>query len=508
MVLSPPTPQFTRHRRTSSPLKHEYEPSTATESSPSETSTVERHEIYSESETSDDELEDEDIITPLPPVRAQHISATSRLGPDVSMEDEIVTRSNSASQAASGDAPTQQTTLGEAIAAVWHWHGDTGQYRLLKSGCRIVVTPGLVEAFDTSSSNPKDRPLISLELTPLVTMRRGTGVDVLVRSYPTERSTFKPTGETMFRPSNNPEDANKLYNMISDARKNNPTYIAMQNARGPFSGQPDPPGRQNPMRSSRAGGWFSWGGLSRRNSYRASAIAPSARLSESSVGTMSSAFSALKKFGANNKMFNIARSTLRSRATSSRGGSLYSTSTRSGDDSSPSHPVEASQGAASGIGLSHAKIRLYVRESQKKWHDLGRARLTILPVTPESTRPGTSATIRGPDGEQTSVENGNERSNSSSPPAPPTPLRNPVRDEKRILIHSKKDGTVLLDECLGESCFERIARTGIAVSVWEEFDEVAKEGGVVGGSFKVYMIQMKNEAETAYTFNIVGKNRY
>jgi hypothetical protein len=76
------------------------------------------------------------------------------------------------------------------------------------------------------------------------------------------------------------------------------------------------------------------------------------------------------------------------------------------------------------------------------------------------------------------------------------------------VIHGKKNGDVLLDVCLGESCFERVARTGIAVSVWEQFDSIAKQGGVAGGSFSIYMIQMKSEAETAYTFGLVGKLRY
>lgn len=513
LVLSPPTPQFARHRRTSSPLKHEYEPSTATESSPSETSTVEHYEMYSGSETSEDELEDDDIDTPLPPIRGRHISATTPPKPVREDADDTLAPSNSASQAPYRTVPAQSSKASEATAAVWYWNdGSSGGYKLLKSCCHIVVTPGLIEAFETN--NAGKRPLISLELTPMVGIRRGTGVDICIDSPPTERATFNKTGNIMFRPSTNPEDANRLYNLINHSRMNNPTYIALQNARGPFTTQPAPPVRQNSVRSTRFSGMFGLGGLSRKKSYRASAIAPpSTGLSESSIGTVSSAFSALKKFGANNKMFNVARSTLKSR-TGSRGGSLYSTSTRSGDDYSPtSEPIEASNAAVGSIGLSNAKIRLYIRESQKRWGDLGRARLTILPVSPPGSRPGTSsATSRDSNGDYVSPDGSgfaNEGASASSPAGPPSPLRSPARvEEKRILIHSKKDEAVLLDACLGESCFERIGRTGIAVSVWEEFDEVAKEGGVVGGSFRVYMIQMKNVAEAAYTFNIVGKNRY
>jgi len=106
-------------------------------------------------------------------------------------------------------------------------------------------------------------------------------------------------------------------------------------------------------------------------------------------------------------------------------------------------------------------------------------------------------------------------------------------------VNGKTKGEVLLDATLGESCFERVARTGIAISVWEdvkgpngEVGVVNAVGGVGGGRAVVYMVQvrfrfpdfgfysekgtvadcdklqMKSEAETAYTFSIVGKLRY
>ena len=52
--------------------------------------------------------------------------------------------------------------------------------------------------------------------------------------------------------------------------------------------------------------------------------------------------------------------------------------------------------------------------------------------------------------------------------------------------------------------------SAIAVSVWEENEGGAmpKKGGVTVGSSKIYMIQMKSEAEAAYTFGLVGKSRY
>ena len=84
----------------------------------------------------------------------------------------------------------------------------------------------------------------------------------------------------------------------------------------------------------------------------------------------------------------------------------------------------------------------------------------------------------------------------------------------RIIITSSKLKNLagapetILDAVLGESCFERIARTGIAVSVWSEDEVIAKEGGVIGGRTKTYMLQMRGEAETGWVFGLVGRLRY
>jgi len=209
-------------------------------------------------------------------------------------------------------------------------------------------------------------------------------------------------------------------------------------------------------------------------------------------------------------MFNIGRSTISSRE-GSRENSIYTSSENSSGSgaSSPMPPgsiADTNGGKAAPIGISNAKIRLYIRETASRWRDMGSARLTIM--RPTST-----------DGLQ-----------------PPRPQ---ARNEKRIVVNGKTKGEVLLDATLGESCFERVARTGIAISVWEdvkgpngEVGVVNAVGGVGGGRAVVYMVQvrfrfpdfgfysekgtvadcdklqMKSEAETAYTFSIVGKLRY
>lgn len=220
--------------------------------------------------------------------------------------------------------------------------------------------------------------------------------------------------------------------------------------------------------------WF--GGWGRSSSYRASSgRTPSIAPSESSIGSMSSAFSALKRFSSrNNGMFNIAQSTIGSRI-GSTANSVYTSSENSSSSgtNSPVPPgmvIEARRDAP--IGLVDAKIRLYIRETASKWRDMGSARLTIKRA---------ELNVQGPDGRPQSSGGANQQ----------------LAAEKRIIVNGKTKGEVLLDVQLGESCFERVARTGIAVSVWEdvvgpngEVGVVNAVGGVAGGRAKVYMIQV------------------
>ncbi|ODM16379.1 hypothetical protein SI65_08379 [Aspergillus cristatus] len=499
-VLSPTGGQ--QRRRGSSPLKHEYEPSTASDSysdSNSETSTVRRYDMDSASEYSGSEYDSEDedesedeLDSTLPPTESRDPPRSSEQASIVPSGSSI-SPSHSASQVGYRTVPAQPTKSSRVMASIFAW-SDKGTWEsLLSDECVIIVSPGLVEAYEMSvapsesghddgSQSSKVRPMIALELTPLVPIRRGTAIDISIRSPPTDRSKVTWSNNIMFR-SRNADECEVLYGLINTSRINNPTYIALQNARGPFADQPVPLERSN----NAAGGMFGW--PRRRKSYRASASSPRslADNSESSVGTMSSAFSALKRFGNGSKMFNITRSTV-----TSRNGQEDGASTAGGSTSGIGRIAAAIKGV-DGIGLSNAKIRMYVRETQTKWRDMGAARLTIMPApASSSTRPNTASSD----------------ANSNNPDARRSSLQEP---QKRIVVRGKTRNEVLLDVCLGESSFERVARTGIAVSVWEDAHAggaMPEKGGVTGGSYKIYMIQMKSEAEAAYTFGLVGKLKY
>ncbi|GAB1212240.1 hypothetical protein ATERTT37_001372 [Aspergillus terreus] len=507
-VLGPTGPR--PRRRGSSPLKHEYEPSTASDSiSDSDTSTVRRYNLYSESEYSDSDSseESEAELSSVAPLKADSHARTAAQASVVTSASSL-SPSNSASQGGYRSVPSQPAKSSTAVASVFAWSDKGSWDSIFPDDCRIIVSPGLIEAYQLGAAPigedgipvKNGRPLIALELTPLVPIRRGTAIDISIRSPPTERSKIAWSNNIMFR-SANADECEALYGLINQARINNPTYIALQNARGPFADQSVPIEPSN-----KPSGWFGW--PRRRKSYRASASPRSlADHSESSVGTMSSAFSALKRFGGGgSKMFSISRSSVTSRSRQKE-DSLYSSSAGSGTNFMSNAGIGRIAAAiknADGIGLSNAKIRLYVRETASKWRDMGAARLTIMPAAPEPPRPDTAVSGRS---DPSSAVDGTDESPPASGSASP---RRAVDSKKRILIRGKTRGEVLLDVCLGESSFERVARTGIAVSVWEENEGGAmpQKGGVMVGSSTIYMIQMKSEAEAAYTFGLVGKLRY
>lgn len=497
-------PSKVRPRRSSSPLKHEYAPSTASESpsSDSDTSTVAHNEPSSVSDSSEDEeLEQGDSATPLIPLGVVPPSEKATPPASVYQPNGTLAPSNSASQAPYKTVPSQPTKASKTIASIFSW-ADSGSWQSIHPDeCSIVITPGLIEAFEMSAAHstgkpiaapaPIDdveafsevastiltkeeqtrsqRPLIALELTPLVPIRRGTAIDISIRSPPTPASQFTANIQFMFR-SRNPEECEALYALINHSRINNPTYIALQNARPPTT-TASSMDRRISGSGSRSSSWF---GIGRSSSYRASSgrsvsIAPS----ENSIGSIISNTSLLKRFsGLGGGMFNISRSTISSR-TGSRANSIYTSSDNSsgtgGSGSGASTPLPPGMNAEK-MGLSDAKIRLYIREASGKWRDMGNARLTIMQPTPPTLRPGSA------DGMRPSTAH---------------------LKEKRIMVNGKTKGEILLDAQLGESSFERVARTGIAVSVWEdvigpngEVGVVNAVGGVGAGKVKVYMIQV------------------
>ena len=526
-----------KHRRSSSPLKHQYEPSTASESSSdSDASTIEHNVSGSVSDISSDDEFDQ-VPMPAPLALKPAFSKQTPPASVYSGAQGTLAPSNSASQAPYKTVPPQPTKANKTIASIFAWSDKGAWDSLHPDECSITITPGLIEVHEMSSAHSKlkppaasmpitdddafsqlssnltsvsdksqpERPLIALELTPHVTLRHGTAIDICVRSPPTPASRLAiATNNVMFR-SRNPEECEALYALLNHARIHNPTYIALMNARprDPSSFGVRPTSAAGSTRSS----WF--GGWGRSNSYRASTNGrpSSVAQSDNSIGSMASAFSALKHFKPNaGGLFNIARSTVTSRV-GSGANSIYSSSDSMNSSgysgaASPSIPAGV---ASDGIGLTGMIIRLYERETASKWRQMGSAKLTIMRPPLLNTQ-NTNTQIQAPSSSSESMASDSRPSSSHGPPpssatsAPrPSSVQNPC---KRILIQGKTRGEILLDVILGEDCFERVSRTGIAVKVWEdvvgpngELGVVNAVGGVVAGRMRVYMIQVSFPGE-------------
>lgn len=497
------TPAFMRkNRRPSSPLKHEYAPSSASDSlSDSDYSDYDDDESMTSESTAQSEGVPEDGVSTIGDL--QGFDDYKRMGPkrssppatspvtdpntQLSTPDVSLGPSESASQAPYRTVPATAVEPAKVVASISAWSERGAWDSLHMEECQIFVTPGLIEAFDLTQANSVAvqtgadgstpsakgiKPLIALELTPLVPLRRSTAVDLTVRSPPTANSLYKPGPNIMFR-LRSPEDCEKLYTLLNRARIDNPTYVALQNARGPMHqsnwGEIMDHNRNAQMDKRRS--WWNMG--SRKSStYRSSGSrAHSTAATESSVETMNTAFSALRRFNGSSKIFDLAKSTIASRegTRSTNSGSLNS------GTATPDLHFDPAMGTP--LGITGAKVRLYVRESASKWRDLGSARLTVM-LPP-----------RRPD-----------------PSSPASPKITGL--EKRIVVSGKSQNHTLLDVTLGESAFERIARTGIAVSVYEGCEHVGVTGGVLPNRTTCYMIQMKSERDAAYTFGLVGKLRY
>lgn len=559
-------------RRTSSPLKHEYAPSSSSDSS----SNYDTESVSDSSDTSEDfSTEQQDKATPLIAINATERRPSKQTYPPTSMPLAIrsyppssiqltgtrtLAPSDSASQGpyrrvpSSNVVPADQKKRAAALICAW---SDTGAWELIHPDeCSIVITPGLIEAFEMSAehsnpgvsspdksglraSSPAQRPLVAFELTPLVMLRKGAALDIQIRSPPTPNSRIRTSSNIMFR-SSNLQACDALYGMINWARCNNPTYIELERAR---PRQPTVTFNVNPSDQprSRASSWFSFGSA-KKSSYRASSAPTPASvdMSVESSGTMASAFSALRRFSAK-PAFNINRSSVVRRNTSTTGPSLYSSSsgTRTGTGSGSSTPAPSQVGfipgkdgpnvpatsadAANGGGMvNNMKIRIYMRKGQH-WENLGGARLSVLPApasVPAAGQEGSRSTSVAPSPPATPahahsrspsiVEPGSAQRGPRLPSSSHTPHRvhGNGREKRILIVRNKAPDVVLLDAVLGESCFERIMQTGIAVKVWKEDEVIGHTGGVMMGRETVYMLQFASNKEAGWVFGLCGTYRY
>ncbi|RYP07561.1 hypothetical protein DL764_002416 [Monosporascus ibericus] len=520
--LAPPAePSSNRlKRRQSSPLKHEYHPSdisTDTSSSISETDDDydrydANHDDYDEyedgsvtAESSEDELEEADIPDTMPAISVkQHPGQAPPLSV---ISESLESLSPSASASHAGLSQTNTTKAPDyvftSIASISYWDNKYGCWKdLWPDVCSIVTTPGLVEAYPyqrvsaSSGWQPEqaeERPLIALDLTPLVMLRNSTVLDLEIRSpvlsYARLYSKVNRIETSFFRfraPSC--QECENLYLAVHRARMDNAKYKALEEetrirAFGQHQHQRE---QQTSLQdggdgSGRRRGWFG-----RKNSYRASARAPSQSAgSAPSLSSTMSASSFLKKLMGGRQSFNIAGSSVgRSRPGSVGGGadpSLYGPSTASSSWGAPGSPsVSAAQSGPPGGSLTtnNIRIRLHLMVSASKWEDHGNCLLEVA-------RPDRGA---------------GERQN----------LRKYQGMEKRVVVrtvnkrHPEKE-KVVLDVVLGSRCFSRLGSRGVLLNVWE--DSAGADGvgdrGNAGGQVSKWCFQCASVAEATWIYGLV-----
>lgn len=531
-ILESPTPKA-KARRSSSPLKHEYQPSDASgTSSSSELSDSQDDESYSES--SDEELDAAELpqIQPGVSIYGRRISPQGSL---YSLPNSTLAPSQSASQAPYQGIPVQRFpgATKKMTAMISSWSNKKGRWEdLWPQPCSILISPGRIEAFEMTAahsspvvdghlelsggsdlsqgSDPNvERPLISLELTPIVSLRQSTALDIEIQSPPRPESRLQCSGTVRYR-AINVMDCQELYLAIHRARLDNPKYKKLEEERmlNSFGTH----AYEAAIKGNRRRSW-----LGRKKSYRASTRAPSTTgESEQSAVSNSSAFSALKRLSRGS--FNIGKSSIEnSQAKSgivSGPQSMYSSS--SSGTTPPRTPTSPSlagtsmtNGHLTSLGSENLKIRLYVLATTTKWDDQGAARLTITAPPPGMRQ-------------ASSLYNGLEKrvlvtrkpitssSPSQSPDLDPIAENGETKKEKK---EKDKPNVVLLDVILGANCFSRIGNNGIACNIWEDVTGDNGEVGMIGayggvsGRTRKWLFDTGNKRDADWIWGLLAMGR-
>ncbi|EWG47253.1 hypothetical protein FVEG_07412 [Fusarium verticillioides 7600] len=512
--LEPPNSSRVK-RRTSSPLKHEYLPSDQSSISGTDiTGSYENTEDdYTESDYSYDSSDDDIESVDLPEtelgvsIRDEHPARDiireelehqlETLEEEGSLHDyhqrhelhesvvsgsiDSLAPSNSASQAGlHGQKVAPEDNATRYVATISRW-SDKGLWKDISGGnLEVIVTPGLIEAYAVhSGAEQGDKPMLALDLTPLVLIRQSTALDLEIRSSvrsDCQLASSHGGGNFRFRCHNGP-DCYNLYMSVHHARLNNQKFIELENeARFRSFGEHKPP-PDNDDTSSRRRSWFG-----RKNSYRGSVRAP-AQSHDGASTTPSSTLSAssfLKRLTGRGLPFSLARSSVnrnsRYGGTNTPGSSSYGGNT----PRSPSISVENSGRGPASFGTEDLKIRLHLLVAAAKWEDFGNCRLSIR-------RP---------------------------PPGWHQALRADHGLEKRVTVTTipRKDSEqpkILLDAVLGSGCFTAMGSRGIVCGVWEEMKDsngvvgVVPATGPTGGNVKKWCFQCASVAEASWVLRLV-----
>lgn len=478
LALDSPTPRA-KNRRTSSPLKHEYQPFDSPRNDSSDLSDED-----SDSDSDDDLEEDERPSYQLAAAIAQQ---KKRL--NLAPANDLISKPSQ--EGSSGQVTPSEAAAVKLTAMISCWNGQKGLWEDLHSEqCSIVVSPGLIEAFILSAahSSPEknaeaDRPLVALEITPFIKLRQSTAIDIEIHAAPTPNSLLKCKGAVRYR-SLTPINCNQLYQAIHKSRLEVPAFLELEQAVNAN------PNIVHPYDAATKGRRNFFG---RRLSYRASPRAsPPSTVDPSVQSTSSSAFARLRRLGGGGR-FDISKSTVNTgkrRSFWSAAGSAYgsrysgaSVPTPPGTPPSLSLAYSSNSKYLANMGSENIKVRLYSLEHHKRWDDKGEASITF-----SHPPPGMRQAL--------SINNG-------------------VENRVTVVIKGGKreaGGYIMIDEVLGANCFGKLGRTGVIFTVWEdirgdggEIGRIGRSGGVSGRTRK-WLFQTNSAREAAWIYGLTQRS--
>ncbi|KAH8769672.1 hypothetical protein F5882DRAFT_362259 [Hyaloscypha sp. PMI_1271] len=472
-IIETPTPKG--KPRTSSPLKYEWQPDNASLTSQSERSDSDS-ESDSYSSSSEDELEAVDSPTVDTPALVYR-----KLPPPTSLynlPNASVAPSNSASQAPYRGAPVSRTegNTRKTIARLSYWKDDglrSCWTDLWPQICSIVITPGRIEAYEISAAHSSsertedlassasdlnseidagiDRPLVALDLTPLVTLRQSNAVDIEIKSPTLPQSRLKCRGNVRFR-TLTAQDGVFLYRAVHYARMNNAVFIKLEEERryANFGSN----AYQQAIAANTRRRFFG-----RQRSYRASARAPQSDVMSDQSGRSSVAI-ALKRLSGGG-LFNIARSSVdrsgpMSQSTSS---SDYSGATPPGTPGSPSQAGSSAYSQMQDLGWEDIPIIFSRLVTHSKWDVLGPAFLTVS-TPPPDMRPESSQNY----GILKRITVTRKKLHMGSPQGP------------------NLEPLTICDIAVGVGCFNLVARKGVVMHDWRDIRGNDGQVGVIGST--------------------------
>uniref|UniRef100_L7JEC5 Uncharacterized protein n=1 Tax=Pyricularia oryzae (strain P131) TaxID=1143193 RepID=L7JEC5_PYRO1 len=512
-VELPPPARVKRHG--SSPLKHEYRPSDVSSESSEEEDDSDSDDSYSDSLSSGDELEDEEVPETEPGISIRKPEFSFNPNASV-LSDDSITPSASASQVDLRGPDIIDESV-KAVATISYWSNKRGRWKEVRSdACNVSITPGLLEVHPMTVDRPvgsemmgrmdagADVPLIALDLTPLVMIRKSTAIDLEIRSPVRSYSKLSGIDGIIFRfRALSPMHLEHFYAAVHHSRMNNAKFRALEEeARFRSFGQGQNHGQQ--ATSASGSGKKSWFG--RKNSYRASTRAPSQsqQSGSGSSGISISASSFLKRLtGGSGLAFNIDKSSLQQHQRDSRPGSaagpasMYTSSSSGRDGNTPPRSPSVSMASSPNRGIlacggtTDLRIRCHLLVSANKWEDNGNCLLSI-----SRPPPGVRQELR--------VYHGMEKR-----------ILVTQIPKKSILLPKSDEASappkVVLDVVLGSRCFSMLGTRGIILNVWEDLrDDQNRVGsapaeGALSGRVKKWCFQCASAVEANWIFGLVAR---